>query len=752
MANIALEQQHLSSESLIIKVAIAVPLRRLFDYLYPSDYPITPLPGMRVQVPFGSSSKIGIIHAVEILDAEALDVDIEKLKPIDLIFDQTPLVTQSVFSLYQWMKNYYHAPYGEIWQTMLPGALLKGKPTELIRVSHWFITTQGSQALEQDQIARSAVKQKLILQQLLNQPEGLPHDRLKDFGFTFSQMKTLAGKQWVYQDYKTSDHLTTETMTNLPENIELNQAQKLAIDQVSKKLGLYATYLLFGVTASGKTEVYLRLIEKVIEQHQQALVLVPEIGLTPQTLKRFQDRFNVEIVLLHSGISEQQRLQNWLKARNGSAKIIIGTRSALFVPMKNPGIIIIDEEHDRSFRQQQGFRYSARDVAMVRASLENIPVVLGSASPSLESMMNVSKNKIHLLKLEEKAKNSNPLTFRVIDLKKQAMNQGLSIELISAIKHHLNQQGQVLLFLNRRGYAPVLLCHECGWSSSCTRCDIHFTYHHQSKFLQCHHCGSSRKAPASCPECQCSQMIPVGLGTERLQESIEQLFPQARTARIDRDTTRRKSAMVDFVNSVKAGDVDILIGTQMLAKGHHFPDVTLVALIDMDGALYSADYRAPEYAAQLITQVSGRAGRADRNGEVVIQTHHAEHPMLCQIIHSGYGTFAESAIAERIEAELPPHSFSAMFQAESPNLTNVKAFLNDVKSTLDRYSNLKVELLGPAPAVYAKKAGKFRYQLFLQTDSRSQLHQLLNLTIIDIEKLKTARQVRWRVEIDPIGD
>jgi len=741
-----------TQSNLVISVAIAVPLRRTFDYRLAADYPIDPMVGQRVEVPFGKSVKVGVIVKVQAESASELDVPFDELKSITRILDDTSLVDTTLIQLSTWMRRYYHAPPGEIWQTLLPTALMKGKPAEYSRSSRWQITEAGRAALSENQVAKSAVKQRLILEQLSSLAAGLPHDRIGDFDIPYSSLKTLAGKSWVVRKYDEALSLPTENYCNRPADLNLNEQQASAVSEIGATLDSYKTWLLFGVTASGKTEVYLRLIEKVIANKQQALVLVPEIGLTPQTLKRFQDRFNLPIVLIHSGMTEGQRLQSWLKARNGEASIVIGTRSALFTPLKNPGIIIIDEEHDQSFRQQQGFRYSARDVAMVRGSFECIPVVLGSASPSTESLLNVEKGKVSRIDLTQKAQNLAELKFRVIDLKNQVMNQGLSGDLIVAIKQHLKQQGQVLLFLNRRGYAPVLLCHECGWSSSCQRCDIHFTYHHQNHYLQCHHCGSSRRAPNQCPECHCEEMVPVGLGTERLAESVQNLFPSARIARIDRDTTRRKSAMSDFVSSVKAGEVDILIGTQMLAKGHHFPDVTLVGLIDMDGALYSADFRAPEYAAQLITQVSGRAGRADKTGEVIIQTHHAEHPMLHQVIHQGYSTFAQSAIAERVEAELPPHAFSAMFQAESPQLQPVREFLAEVKQILDRYSNLKVELLGPAPAVYAKKAGKFRYQLFMQTNNRNDLHRLLDLTLSDIEQLKSANRVRWRVEVDPVGD
>lgn len=749
-------QQQLSDidQPTIVSVAIAVPLRRCFEYLVPAKLTFEPTAGMRVKVPFGRTTQIGVVVKVTHGLSEQSEISLEKLKTVIAFIDHQPLLNQKLLNLYSWMQKYYHAPPGEIWQTLLPNALMKGEPTELSRSSYWLLTQQGQLALSQNGIPKNAVKQHQVLSYLAQNPQGLPHDSLSTHHFNYATLKALAGKKWVEQKYLSESDKPAHhsPLRHQHHAIQLNSQQQKAVEQVENELSNYAAFLLFGVTASGKTEVYLRLIESVLKQNKQALVLVPEIGLTPQTLKRFQDRFNVEIVLLHSAMTDKQRLQSWLKARQGSARIIIGTRSALFTPLKAPGIIIIDEEHDKSFRQQQGFRYSARDVALVRAHLEQIPVLLGSATPSMETLHNVAKGKIRQLDLPQKAQTSIDLKYRIIDLKQQVLNQGLSSTLIESVKKHLQQKGQVLLFLNRRGYAPVLLCHECGWSPICQRCDIHFTYHHQNHFLQCHHCGASRKAPTQCSQCGCQQMVPVGLGTERLQETIHQIFPEAKIARIDRDTTRRKSAMQDFVSAVKAGDVDILVGTQMLAKGHHFPDVTLVGLIDMDGALYSADFRAPEYAAQLITQVSGRAGRADKAGEVLIQTHHASHPMLHQVIHSGYEEFAKSSLPERQQAELPPYAFQALFQAESPQINSVKAFLGEVRQILDRYSNLKVELLGPVPAVYAKKAGKFRFQLLMQTDSRNQLHQLLDLTLADIEQLKSASKVRWRLEIDPIID
>ena len=743
---------------LIIQVAIAVPLRRVFDYYCDEKLAFELYPGMRVKVPFGSTFKIGIIESVTILDEQSAtnssseSHSIDKLKPIHTFIDKKPLADKTLLEMYGWMKNYYHAPPGEIWQTILPTALMKGAETHLSRVSHWRITQLGIEALSTNQIKANAIKQRQALIALQQASNGVAQDQLKQYQIQSSTLKSLAGKKWVEQTFEQSAEVYSNSAVIESNKIKLNAAQQYAVDQVNATLGSFSAFLLFGVTASGKTEVYLQIIEEVVKQGKQALVLVPEIGLTPQTLKRFQNRFNVEVITMHSGMTDQQRLQAWLKARSGQAKIIIGTRSAVFTPLASPGVLIIDEEHDRSFRQQQGFRYSARDVALVRANLQNIPILLGSATPSIETLNNVKKGKITQLALPAKAQNTAELKFRLIDLKKQAMRQGLSVELIDTIRKHLAQQGQVLLFLNRRGYAPVLLCHQCGWSQHCTRCDVHFTYHHRNHFLQCHHCGSHRKAPRQCPQCDCKEMVPVGLGTERLEETIQQLFPDHNVARIDRDTTRRKSAMNEYVTSIKTGEIDILIGTQMLAKGHHFPNVTLVALIDMDGALYSADYRAPEFAAQLITQVSGRAGRAERQGEVIIQTHHTEHPMLSQLLTKGYENFAKLALRERIETELPPHAYEALFQAEAPQITQAKQFLEEVRQILSRYNNLKVDLLGPAPALYVKKAGKYRYQLYLQTSKRNDLHHLLKLTLPDIEKLKSAARVRWRIEVDPLGD
>jgi primosomal protein N' (replication factor Y) len=754
-----------------VEVAISVPLRRTFEYAVPEAQPFALHPGMRVEVPFSGRTKVGIIMRVK----QSSDYDSAKIKPFNIVLDEQPLVNQELLKLVEWMIRYYHAPPGEVWQTFLPTALMKGQPTIIKRGSVWQITETGKSVLAQNKLAKTAVKQRQTLVQLkLSEHSaigGIDDDTLNQVELSRTTLKTLAGKQWVQQSFNSSTSKQTKIQVNIPENLELTSEQVFAIEQVSSHLNQFITWLLFGVTASGKTEVYLRIIEDVVKQNKQALILVPEIGLTPQTVNRFRQRFDTNVEMLHSAMTEKQRLQVWLKARSGEARIIIGTRSSLFVPLKSPGIIIIDEEHDNSFKQQQGLRYSARDIAMVRGSIEKIPVLLGSASPSIETLMNVNKNKIRQLNLKNKAISQTQLKFKVIDLKNQPMRDGLSFSLIDSIKHHISNKGQVLLFLNRRGYSPVLLCHTCGFSNECQRCESHFTYHsnttpdtksknsaeqteivNTSGFLQCHHCGSTRRIPKSCPKCDGQQLTPVGLGTERLEETISRIFPEQKVIRIDRDTTRKKSSMQHFVEEIKSGEVDILIGTQMLAKGHHFPKVTLVALVDMDGALYSSDFRAPEYAAQLITQVSGRAGRAEQPGEVIIQTHHADHVMLQQLLEQGYSSFAKFAMQERIDAHLPPHTFNALFQAEATYLGHAKTFLSEVKQVLKRHLKNEVEILGPVPAFYTKKAGKFRYQLYLESANRKELHQLIDRTLMEVELLQSAKKVRWRLEVDPIGD
>jgi primosomal protein N' (replication factor Y) len=527
----------------------------------------------------------------------------------------------------------------------------------------------------------------------------------------------------------------------------LNSQQQAAVDKVSASLHQFAAFLLEGVTGSGKTEVYLQIIEKVLQQNQQVLVLVPEIGLTPQLLQRFRQRLAVPIALLHSGLNDQARLGAWLAASNGDARVVIGTRSALFTPLQNPGLIIIDEEHDASFKQQDGFRYSARDLSVLRAQRNNIPIVLGSATPSLESLYNIQQQRYQRLLLEQRAGDATPPEIRIIDIRSQKMEHGLSPSLLAAIKAHLAEGNQVLLFLNRRGYAPVLMCHECGWHATCARCDAHMTYHHRDRRLRCHHCGSERPADSECPDCQSEEIHGYGQGTERIEAALHELFPGQTTVRIDRDNTRRKDAFNNLLEEIHSGKADILIGTQMLAKGHHFPNVTLVGILEADQGFYSTDFRGSERISQLILQVAGRAGRAEKPGEVLIQTHHPEQPLLHYLQRHDYPALAQSLLKERQDSGWPPYSYLALLRAEAPDIGSPMNFLQDAKQHAG--NNEQVFILGPQPAPMERRAGRFRAQLLIQANDRQSLQNFLSPWLLELENLKSGCKVRWSVDVDP---
>ncbi len=534
--------------------------------------------------------------------------------------------------------------------------------------------------------------------------------------------------------------------------LSLNAQQHEALQKIGSAKKGYHCFLLEGVTGSGKTEVYLQAIAEKLSAGLQVLVLVPEISLTPQTLHRFQQRFtHYPIVTFHSGLSDKQRFQAWQKGRSGTAKIIIGTRSAIFVPLKKPGLLIVDEEHDTSYKQQDGFRYSARDLAVYRAQLANIPVLLGSATPSLESINNALAKRYTLLSLDERASQAKQPKFRTVDLKGKTLLEGFSVELLEAIRHHLHQGHQVLVFLNRRGYAPLLQCHDCGWTASCPRCDISYTLHRKSPELRCHRCESQKKLASQCPVCQNTSLIPIGLGTERTEVALENQFPAFPIFRIDRDTTRSQERLKNTLRTIQEGKPGILLGTQMLAKGHHFPKVTLVAILDADAGLFSSDFRAQEFMGQLLIQVAGRAGREDQAGEVLIQTHNSTHPALMTLTSEGYKDFSRQLLKQRQEVQLPPFSFQVLIRAEASKASMAESFLQAIKQcTRGPAARANILLLGPLPAPMEKRAGRFRFQLIIQSGERAALHNLLRRLLPLYEELPLSRRVRWSIDIDPL--
>ncbi|PLO69820.1 primosomal protein N', partial [Klebsiella michiganensis] len=650
----------------VAHVALPVPLPRTFDYLLPEGMPVKA--GCRVRVPFGKQERIGIVTAV----SERSELPLDELKPVAEALDAEPVFSASVWRLLLWAADYYHHPIGDVLFHALPIVLRQGKPASAAPMWYWFATEQG-QAVDINSLKRSPKQQHALA--ALRQGKIWRH-QVAELEFNDAALQALRGKGLAELASEAPAIADWRTGFSVPgERLRLNTEQATAVGAIHSASDSFSAWLLAGITGSGKTEVYLSVLENVLAQGRQALVMVPEIGLTPQTIARFRHRFSAPVEVLHSGLNDSERLSAWLKAKNGEAAIVIGTRSSLFTPFKDLGVIVIDEEHDSSYKQQEGWRYHARDLAVWRAHSEQIPIILGSATPALETFHNVRQGKYRQLKLTKRAGNARPAQQHVLDLKGQQLQAGLSPALIGRMRQHLQADNQVILFLNRRGFAPALLCHDCGWIAECPRCDSYYTLHQAQHHLRCHHCDSQRPIPRQCPSCGSTHLVPVGLGTEQLEQALGPLFPAIPISRIDRDTTSRKGALEQYLADVNRGGARILIGTQMLAKGHHFPDVTLVSLLDVDGALFSADFRSAERFAQLYTQVSGRAGRAGKQGEVILQTHHPEHPLLQTLLYKGYDAFAEQALAERQSMQLPPWTSHVLIRAEDHNNQQAPLFL-----------------------------------------------------------------------------
>ena len=724
----------------IVRVALAVPLPRFFDYLYAPD--LTPIVGGRVLVPFGSQKRVGIV-----VDLPASsDVAKEKLKPIIDVLDADSLFNSTTWDWLAWSANYYRAALGDVLFQALPVKLRNGESAVKNDRTFGRITGLGKQALKSGELKR-AKKQIEALNLLLMQNLEKGNNEISS-----AVWSALKGKDYIEEIIVPTEQkswqqaLGNNPLVNLDNRLTLNKQQALAFSQLLFQEG-FNVWLLEGVTGSGKTEIYLQYIEEVLKKGKQVLVLVPEIGLTPQTVRRFQARFNVEIDVLHSNLNDTQRLNVWERARTGQSAIVIGTRSALFTQFSNLGLIILDEEHDGSFKQQDGWRYHARDLGIVLAQKLNIPILLGSATPSLESVNNVQNGKYRHLVLSKRAGNATALRQFVIDLKHQRIQNGLSEPLLQRMQEHLEKGNQVLLFLNRRGFAPVLLCHECGWIDECHHCEKPYTYHQHQRVLRCHHCGAQKTVPIQCGHCGSTHLVTTGLGTEQLEETLKARFPQYNIARIDRDSTARKGKLEGYLEDIQQGKSQILIGTQMLAKGHHFPNVTLVALVNVDNALFSLDFRAEERLAQLYVQVAGRSGRAEKQGEVVLQTHYPDHPLLTTLLEKGYQAFAEETLKLRHNMGLPPFSFQALFKAQCRHSEEAENALSQLASFFYEQKIEGLQVLGPIPAPFSKKAGQYRWQLLLQHASRKQLQTALSRYSPELIK---SSQVRLILDVDPL--
>ena len=742
------------TEPMILKVAVPVPLHGLFDYLPPPGIPADALqPGCRLQVPFGTKRLVGVLVGW----TRSSDLPRGKLKAASALLETSPILSPPLLALLQWAADYYHHPVGEVIDAALPRLLRAGRPAA--ESFQRFIATPAGHALDPGDIKRRAPRQAALLDLLRSAPDGLASEDFASFagdwrgGLRALRQKGLCELVTLpAAGSMAAQAAATQRATAAAQGPRLTDAQQHAVAAICAGLHSYQSFLLDGVTGSGKTEVYMRAISDVLAMRKQALLLVPEIGLTPQLLARFTGRFPVGMAVLHSGLSDSERLQSWRNAASGEARLIIGTRSAIFAPLPQPGIIVVDEEHDSSYKQQDGFRYSARDIAIMRARSLNIPVVLGSATPSLESINNALRGRSSRLVLPERPGSVSHPVVRIVDMRAHAAQQGLSTPLIAAISKHLLADGQVLLFLNRRGYAPALFCSACGWIAPCNRCDARMTLHQSSLRLRCHHCGRDTAVPELCGACG-AELSAVGQGTERIQETLGALFPDAQVARIDRDSTQRRGAMNRMLDDVQSGRTRILIGTQMLTKGHHFPGVTLVAVLNADQGLFGSDFRSNEKFAQTLVQVAGRAGRADKDGEVLIQTSYPEHPLLQRLISDGYTAFAEAALEERQLAQWPPFTHLAMLRAEAASREEPHRYLAraaEVARQICATQNpTAVHVLGPAAAPMERRAGRYRAQLLLQSPSRERLQAFLKRWSPELSTLAGARKVRWSLDIDP---
>lgn len=723
----------------VLKVAVPVPLRQLFDYL-PANNQLPPI-GSRCEVLFGRRRLIGMVW--EYGEAEVAQ---HTLKPIERSLENTPLLPPDLLALCRKSSAYYHHPIGEVISTVLPASLRKGESAIARGELIWRLTAKGKHA-DASLLTRAPRQQEALLC-LQQHPQGLSRPALTSFDINSQALNALEKKGWAELIELTPQITQWQQQPLMREpHLAANNEQARAISAIDQATH-FTSFLLDGITGSGKTEVYLQTIAKRLHAGQQVLVLVPEIGLTPQTIQRFKQRFNVPIQVLHSGLTDRERLQAWQMAAAGQAAIIIGTRSAIFTPMQQLGLIVVDEAHDTSFKQQDGFRYSARDLAIWRAQLLDIPVILGTATPTLENLHSAKQGRFTHLRLRQRTGNAQAPTIHIEDCSHLNPLTPLSEQSLNTIRHTLKQGRQALVFINRRGYAPLLMCGDCGWQSECPHCDAHMTWHRVAKQLRCHHCDTQRPIPQRCPSCGSHHLLDRGAGTEKLEELLAAQFPKQLLVRIDRDTTRRKGSLAKQLASIHQGEPCVLIGTQMLAKGHHFSNLDLAVMLEADAGFMSADFRGPEQAAQLILQVAGRTGRTNKPGKLLIQTRQPDNPLLRLLCQGDYHRFAQELMKERELAGLPPFGHLALFRAESIQPTDAQNLLEAAAIPLWQLQDLMV--LGPAPAPMERRQGRYRAQLLLLARERSTLHAYIPTLISTLSQHPLARRCRWHLDVDPV--
>lgn len=721
----------------ILRIGLDVPLNRLFDY---ANDGFKAQVGARVVVSFAGRNLVGVI--VEISDTT--DVPEGKLKPVQHVFDGV-LFDARMFKLLQFCADYYHYPLGQAMIAALPLRLRQIKPA----VTRKSFLYSLSKAVDIETLPKRKVVLQRIVQSLQTK-DTLSEAQLADI--SSSWRKAIAYLKEMGCLVETEVVAVKPSMKASGEEPVLNSEQQQVIQSVLSEADVFKPWLLYGITGSGKTEVYIQILETILaEKDAQALVLVPEINLTPQLEARFRSRLSeYPLATLHSNLSESERLQSWQAASSGAAKIVIGTRLGVFTSMPQLKIIMIDEEHDSSYKQQDGMRYHARDVAIMRAKQLHIPILMGSATPSLEAWHLAKKKQYGLLRLKERAVKSAQLPkIHCIDVGKSPTENGLSPILIKAMRERLSRGEQSLLFLNRRGYAPVMHCNACQWISPCTRCSARLVVHLGQKRLKCHHCGHEQKIPVQCPDCGNPDLSPIGQATQRLEQTLTTQFPTANIARVDRDSIRNKDALTDLLTKVYNKEIDILVGTQMLAKGHDFPHLTLVGVIDTDTALFSPDFRASERLFSQLMQVSGRAGRAEKTGEVLIQTTFPQHDLFGALQKQNYETYADVLLDERNTMQFPPTSYFALLKAEANDYQQVLQFLNQAVN-LARETTSEVIIYDPIRPQMERLKNMERGQLLLQAESRRVLQQLLRTWVPKLRALKIANKLRWVLDIDPL--
>ena len=737
------DEEESNRGEIVLRVAVPLPLRQSFDYLPPAGANLTGFrPGCRIMAPFGRRKLVGLL--LETADRSRISRD--QLKPAAAVIDSQPLFSRDLFELLRWSADYYHHPIGEVLATAVPTLLRQGKPL-------YEETTLWSATGDPATLSGRARRQRQLLEFIVERNHVSRND-LTDAGFSSALLRQLLDKGLVRE--RTQSAPASPPFTPLrPGSHDRpvpNEEQTAVIETFRDAGSGFRSALVNGVTGSGKTEVYMRLMEDELAAGRQCLVLVPEIGLTPQTIDRFRQRFALPLAVFHSGLNDSERLQAWRAALEGSAAILIGTRSAVFTPMARPGLIVVDEEHDASFKQQEGFRYSARDLAVMRAQKENIGVVLGSATPSLESFHNAETGRFLRLELPHRAGQSAPARLRTLDIANEHIPGGLSELALTKIAQHLEAGNQTLVFINRRGFAPILHCLLCGWMAQCENCSAYMTVHAQPPCQRCHHCDLTQPVPNHCPVCRQNELSTSGFGTQQLEAFLQREFPATPVLRVDRDSTRGKHKFRQLLAEVDRGKPAILIGTQMLAKGHHFPGITLAVIVNADGGLFSPDFRGQEQMAQVIVQVAGRAGRGSgRPGEVLVQTRHGDHRTLDKIVNSTYSEFAGHILDERRAAGMPPFSHLCLVRAESANREAALSFLRRARRGIEALGReQRVHFTGPLPAPMEKRQSRFRMHLLLRCRNRPGLHTVLDTLATQLDALPAPGDLRWHIDVDPI--